>query len=316
MTYILIEAADQCLGKINGLKIKRKNDSFNWTEECNAAKKKFRKCKRDLHRDPSNLDKRQKYLHEKKDYRKILYKTKQLYKENKIRKISGMENNNPKMFWKTIKSLTDKHIVQENLITSEEWLTHFKDLFNNKKSNNSFHDYINCSLPLLENNSATNTHLDKSINEDEVEKAIASLDSGTSAGKDAISIDMNKCCKNTIKKSLCHLFNHIFNTGIFPDCWNTDIIVPLHKNGNINDPANYRPIVLTNIFYKIFSKILCNRLTIYTDVNKLWKPNQCGFRAGHRTDDNVFVLNTLREKYVSTNSQKLYVAFVDFKKFF
>ena len=162
-----------------------------------------------------------------------------------------MENNNTKMFWKTIRSLfwktirslTDKHIVQENLITSEEWLTHFKDLFNNKKCNNSFQDYINCSLPLLENNSVTNTRLDKSINEDEVEKAIASLDSGTSAGKDAISIDMIKCCKNTIKKSLCYLFNHIFNTGIFPDCWNTDIIVPLHKNGNINDPANYRPIV-------------------------------------------------------------------------
>ena len=37
---------------------------------------------------------------------------------------------------------------------------------------------------------------------------------------------------------------------------------------------------------------------------------------GLRTEDNIMVLNTLFEKYVTKNSNKLFVAFVDFSKYF
>ena len=43
---------------------------------------------------------------------------------------------------------------------------------------------------------------------------------------------------------------------------------------------------------------------------------QCGFKKDHRTEDNVFILKTMHEKYVKIKKQKVFLAFVDFSKFF
>ena len=43
---------------------------------------------------------------------------------------------------------------------------------------------------------------------------------------------------------------------------------------------------------------------------------QAGFREGYSTVDNAFTLNAFVDKYLSKNGNKLYVAFVDFKKAF
>ena len=73
---------------------------------------------------------------------------------------------------------------------------------------------------------------------------------------------------------------------------------------------------MSSILYKLFGKILCTRISAYFETENLWSENQCGFKPGHRTEDNIFIIKTLFEKYVLHNGQKIYVAFVDFKKFF
>ena len=59
---------------------------------------------------------------------------------------------------------------------------------------------------------------------------------------------------------LLDLFNHILNTGVFPDMWSESIIVPLHKCGSKLEPTNYRGISLINVMYKIFGNIVNSRL--------------------------------------------------------
>ena len=44
--------------------------------------------------------------------------------------------------------------------------------------------------------------------------------------------------------------------------------------------------------------------------------NQAGFREGYSTIDNAFILNAFVDKYLSKKGNKLYVAFVDFRKAF
>ena len=39
-----------------------------------------------------------------------------------------------------------------------------------------------------------------------------------------------------------------------------------------------------------------------------------GFKKGHRTSDNVFVLNTIVKRFLKVEKRKLYVAFIDFRK--
>ena len=77
---------------------------------------------------------------------------------------------------------------------------------------------------------------------------------------DLISSDMTKCCRDLLAKPICHLFNSILNTGKFPSNWNTDIMVPIHKSGSVNDPANYRPIVLAAFCISYLVRFLVQEL--------------------------------------------------------
>ena len=44
--------------------------------------------------------------------------------------------------------------------------------------------------------------------------------------------------------------------------------------------------------------------------------NQCGFKKDHRTEDNLYILNSVYESHVSRGKGNIYLAFVDFTKFF
>ena len=165
-----------------------------------------------------------------------------------------------------------------------KWVNYFKELFNQNSDKCNFHSYIN---------TASNVFLDKDISENELIKAISSFNTGKASGIDSISIETIKCGKLSFLKPLCKLYNLILDSSCFLVNWNTYFIVPIHKNGSLNDPKNYRPTVISNTLSKIFSKILCERLVEFFHENRLWSENQCGFTKGHRTEDNVFIHFTI-----------------------
>ena len=117
-------------------------------------------------------------------------------------------------------------------------------------------------------------------------------------------------------KSLTKLFNYILSNGTWPSLWKKSYIVPIHKSGDYKDPNNYRGIAVSSCLSKVLTKIMEIRLQDYMIDNKLWNKNQCGFMKGHRTEDNVFILKSLFHKYVKKKQEKIYVAFIDFRKFF
>ena len=54
----------------------------------------------------------------------------------------------------------------------------------------------------------------------------------------------------------------------------------------------------------------------YLESNNLLSPFQSGFRNDSRTTDNIFVLKTLINKYVTNEKKNIYVSFIDFAKAF
>ena len=54
-------------------------------------------------------------------------------------------------------------------------------------------------------------------------------------------------------------------------------VVTLYKKGNVEDPANYRPISLLQSIYKIYAGMIKNRLADGID-ERIWKL-QFGFRG-------------------------------------
>ena len=91
------------------------------------------------------------------------------------------------------------------------------------------------------------------------------------------------------------LFNKILDTGIMPTVWLIGLIVPLYKNqGDIQDINNYRGITLLSCIGKLFTSILNERLSRYSDaMNIIISETQAEFRHGYCTLDHIFFLNQL-----------------------
>ena len=112
-------------------------------------------------------------------------------------------------------------------------------------------------------------------------------------------------------------FNNCLDSGIYP--WNTSVITPLLKSGNANDPDNYRPIAVSSGLGKLFSTILLDRLVNFRLEFCPDPPNQLGFCKDSQTNDHIFSLKTIIDKYNITQRRgknKVYACFVDLKKAF
>ena len=72
------------------------------------------------------------------------------------------------------------------------------------------------------------------------------------------------------------LIRDVFYKEIMLDEMELAQLVTLNKKGNVEDPANYRPISLLNTIYKLYAAILQKRLAAGLD-EKIWE-TQCGFR--------------------------------------
>ena len=50
----------------------------------------------------------------------------------------------------------------------------------------------------------------------------------------------------SISKTVVKIFNVVLKTGQCPDSWTESIIIPIHKQGNSDDPNNYSGITLNS----------------------------------------------------------------------
>ena len=135
-------------------------------------------------------------------------------------------------------------------------------------------------------------------------KAINLLKKNKAPGLDSITNELIFAGKQSLVKPLCKLFNLIFRTAKYPQKWTLSFLKPIHKKDTLDDPDNYRGIAIS----------LLNRLTEEANKRQLIFVNQIGFQKGKRTTDHIFVLQTFIDKIVKHEKQKLFVAFIDFRK--
>ena len=77
--------------------------------------------------------------------------------------------------------------------------------------------------------------------------------------------------------------------------------------------SNYHGITLLSSMGKIFTSIICSRLTEWAEERSLVPDSQFGFRQNRRATDCIFILNALVENALC-NHTPLYVYYVGFKK--
>ena len=318
---IIKTAADKSLRIIKiSSQNKPKGDKHrvNHSAKLQEAKRNFKQAKRQFSHDTKNINRRQEFINAKKKYKKFLYHFQRAEKENNLHKLAKLEKKEPKLFWTSLKTLMKPSSENTPPIHSRKWMSHFSKLLNvsPKNSNKQFSDYVKSSLPVLEKEGGDFGPLDHQVSTEEIDKCINSLKDGKAAGSDCIINEMFKCTKDIIQQPFKLIFNKIVATGMWPKPWMLSFITPIHKSGDNCDPQNYRGIAVSCCLNKIFTKILNSRLENFLTENNVLHKNQLGYQKDHRTEDSIFILHTLFEKYVTRNKQKLFVAFVDFRKFF
>ena len=121
----------------------------------------------------------------------------------------------------------------------------------------------------------------------------------TSPGEDGVSYSFITRLNEQSKRHFLNLVNIIFQSGIIPNSWKSQIIIPLLKPGkSSSDPNSYRPIALSSTVSKIVERLLKNRLEWIVESRNILAPSQFGFRKGLSTIDSLSVLTTdIRRAY-------------------
>ena len=97
-------------------------------------------------------------------------------------------------------------------------------------------------------------------------EVISNIKNGKAPGIDNITVEL---IKNGGPELLQRIFDFLlqkWDQERMPEEWEIGNICPIFKTGKRRECSNYRGITLLNIIYKIFTCLVYNRLTKYSDI--------------------------------------------------
>ena len=98
----------------------------------------------------------------------------------------------------------------------------------------------------------------------EFKKALNKFSNNSSPGPGGVPVYFLKKFDESTYKIITIIFNQFIKYNYYPPQWKTAIVTPLYKSsGEVNDLKSYRPISVTNVFSRIFERIMTNRLKEY-----------------------------------------------------
>jgi len=81
-------------------------------------------------------------------------------------------------------------------------------------------------------------------------------------------------------KALSIICQQSWLIGEVPDDWRITSVTPIYKQGQKEDPGNYRPVSLTLMPGKVIKQIIMSALTGHVKDNQGIRPSQHGFMKG------------------------------------
>ena len=112
------------------------------------------------------------------------------------------------------------------------------------------------------------------------------LDERKATGQDVVSGYILKERRQEMTEPIHHIIECSIQTGS-PQRMKRDDIMPIYKNGNKEEPLNYRPVSLTSRICKICEKIIKKQWTDYLEREGIISDRQIGFRAGRSCVTNL-----------------------------
>ena len=237
------------------------------------------------------------------------------------REISEQSKQNPKKFWKYVKSKTNMASKIADLATTDP-SGERKMVSNDGEKAEILAEQFSrvfvketIDVPQMDGKHCETKMEKLEISEAEILKKLEHLQINKSPGPDQLYPRVLREVSKEIVKPLQVLFSKSLETGLLPSDWLSADITAIYKKGCKNDASNYRPVSLTCIVCKIMESHVRDHIMNHLDANKLLSNRQYGFRKGRST-----MLQLLKVLDDWTNSlekgRQINVVYTDFEKAF
>jgi len=148
----------------------------------------------------------------------------------------------------------------------------------------------------------------------ELDNALSRMKAGKARDERGIAAEMIKLECHELRELILEVFNDILQPGGKPPKeWSKSRLIVIFKQGDPATPANYRPIAILPILYKLFSRMLGERLQEAIMQNQ--SVDQAAYRKSFSTEDHLLCTTLLIEKCNEFNIP-VWMALVDFEKAF
>ncbi|KAK6748227.1 hypothetical protein RB195_001072 [Necator americanus] len=125
----------------------------------------------------------------------------------------------------------------------------------------------------------------------EIRHAIMSVRNRTAPGSNRIRPEQLKNLPPALINTLVRIFTRYLSECKVSKQWKTSKTVLLYKKGDPHDIGNYRPICLLSVIYKLFTRVILNRIERALDEGQPCE--QAGFRKGFSTIDHIHTVSKL-----------------------
>ena len=153
--------------------------------------------------------------------------------------------------------------------------------------------------------------LEEDIKEEEVECVLSHLADDKSPGWDGITNEFFKSFIQELKRPLTMIFQEVWSSGRMPDSWKIGLIKLIPKVASPISFGQWRPISLMGGLYKIFTKVIANRLQKV--LPSIIHPMQYGFIAGRDILHNILNVQ-MAVDYAKESRQEIVMIQLDIEK--
>jgi len=116
------------------------------------------------------------------------------------------------------------------------------------------------------------------ITEEGVFQLLTQSDPWKTSGPDGIPGRLIKEMAKEFTPMLTLIFQASIHQGAVPDDWEIALVTPVYKKGDRSNLANYHPISLTCVVYKVLEHIISSSIYTHLSTNTISHDAQHGFR--------------------------------------
>ena len=155
------------------------------------------------------------------------------------------------------------------------------------------------------------------IQESEVCEALRKLKVGKAAGPDQMPPEFWKSLAYSpgARSELVKLCQHCWVEKSIPSTWRRANVVLIFKKGDATLPANYRPISLLAVGYKVLASILHARIIAGGSESRM-RSTQFGFRPGRGTSQALMIARRMIDAAHVCDNGGLHLVMLDWAKAF